>query len=339
MLEEATWHLYSLEPAAQSSQWLQLSEAQFRQASFLDQRLLANESVANQPFAVALEPLQTLIGCQPEPLANFIFHIGHCGSTLLSRALAASPSVLPIREPLSLRELAACQTLVRDDHWSLMLNLALAAHSRVFAPDQVSMIKATSTCNGMILPIMERSPLARSVLLYLPLESYLAGMLGKQTPALDLRGHAAARQQEWRYLTHQPIPLASDSEPSEVQLAVLSWLTCMTRLLQAQEQLPSRCLLLDFESFLAGPELALDNLIGFFGLTASREDILQAWPDISVGYSKQPDQPYSSFNRSRTLARGRTQRGEDISTGLAWARQLLPQYPVLQACAAFIDSN
>jgi len=340
LIKDATWHLYALEPATQTSLWLQLSEAQFRAASFLDQRLLASVEGSQPPVPYSL-PLEELTGLtlrNAGPHVHFIFHIGHCGSTLLSRALAATTEVLPIREPLSLRQLAARLPATANEEWARMLDLALAAHSRVFHPGQVSMIKATSTCNNLILPLMERAPLSRSLLLFLPLESYLAGMLGKQSPALDLRGHAASRLDDWRRITGVSLQIAEITEFSEVQLAVISWLSSMARLLQASEQLGDRCLLLDFEVFLAEPETVLTKLISFFELTKSSSEILQAWPDIAVGYSKSPDEPYSAFNRSRTLARGRMQRAADIHAGMSWAEQLLDQFPQFELCRVYFGS-
>jgi len=339
MLENAAWHLYALEPETQSSQWLQLSEAQFRAASFLDQRLLMpiGGHAAATPYSLPLEKLSELAIAQAVPQAHFIFHIGHCGSTLISRALAATTEVLPIREPLSFRQLAARLPATANEEWARMLDLALAAHSRVFRPEQVSMIKATSTCNNLILPLMQRTPRSRSLLLFVPLETYLAGMLGKLSPAQDLRGHAATRLVDWRRMTGTSLQIAEITEFSEVQLAVISWLSCMARLLQALEHNADRCLLLDFEAFLAEPENILTELISFFGLTESQSQILEAWPDISIGYSKKPDEPYSAFNRSRTLARGRTQRDADIRAGMTWAEQLLNQFPSFEPCRTHLE--
>lgn len=341
ILKDAAWHLYALNPASQASQWLHLSEEEFRAASFLDQRLLAFiTQAAPESRTLPLSNLQGWINDQPDPQsqpsAHFIFHIGHCGSTLISRALAASPAVLPLREPLTLRQLAAIQPNQYDERWSQQLQLALAAHSRVFHPGQVSMIKATSTCNALIKPLMELAPQAKSLLLYLPLESYLAGMLGKLTPALDLPGHAAARLEEWQIMTGKSLQLDEAKEFTEAQLAVLAWMTSMTRLLQARDQYPDRCLLLDFEIFLAEPVSNLERLIKFFDLIESSTEVLAAWPNISVGYSKQPDQPYSAFNRSKTLMRGRTQRAADIQAGLDWSKDLIRQYPAFQACEGFL---
>lgn len=335
-MKDAAWHLYALDPVNHGSQWLHLSEAQFRAASFLDQRLLAvGENQARVPYTMSLAQLQSLPHAPGQPKAHFIFHIGHCGSTLISRALAASTEVLPIREPLSLRQLAASLPSAANPEWEQMLDLALSAHSRSFRPGQVSMIKATSTCNNLILPLMGRAPPSRSLLLFLPLESYLAGMLGKQSPALDLRGHAAGRLEDWRRITGVSLQIAEISEFSEVQLAVISWLSCMALLLKALQAHPARCLMLDFETFLADPEKVLIKLISFFSLAESQTQILQAWPDIAVGYSKKPDEPYSAFNRNRTLARGRTQRAADIHAGMTWAEQLLQQFPQFEPCRAY----
>jgi hypothetical protein len=346
MLSDAAWHLYALEPALDpatqsgflASQWLHLSEAQFRQASFLDQRLLAAVTEQNAPPSrtVPLAQLQGLIDHQPNQQPQFIFHIGHCGSTLISRALAAGPAILPLREPLGLRQLAASQPDQHNEPWERSLQLVLAAHSRTFQPKQTSMIKATSTCNALIRPMLELAPHSKALLLYLPLESFLAGMLGKQVPALDLRGHANMRLAEWQRLTGRPLPLTQGEEFTEAQWAVLAWLTSMVRLVQAQELYSDRCLLLDFEKFLAAPASSLEHLIEFFSLNDSTTEILQAWPDISVGYSKQPEQPYSAFNRSKTLMRGRMQRGEEIQAGLDWAQEQIQPFPAFQACEGFL---
>jgi hypothetical protein len=333
---DAAWHLFSLDMVAASAQCLKLSEAEFHAASFLDQRLLVSRHTHTLPLA----EFQSLVGHPSNPTespsTNFIFHIGHCGSTLVSRALAANTAVLPLREPLGLRQLAAIPVQQRNESWAWTLRLVLAAHSRVFRPGQASMIKATSTCNSLIHPLMELAPQSKSLLLYLPLESYLAGLLGKQTPAIDLRGHAASRLQEWQTLTGNPLQQHEGEDFSEAQLAVLAWLTSMARLLQASARQPGRCYLLNFEKFLADPPGSLEHLIKFFHLDASRTEILTAWPDISVGYSKQPEHPYSAFNRARTLARGRQQRGDEISSGLQWAKKLIQQHAGFQSCQSYL---
>jgi len=325
---DAGWHLYQFDFTAGKSEWLPLSEAQFRNASFLDQRLL---TVAPSPFAVPLAALLSMTAFSAAAQANFIFHIGHCGSTLLSRALAATTNVLPVREPLALRQLSQLQGELPENEWMQYLQFALAAHGRPFHAGQTCMIKATSTCNSLIQPVAELLPRSRMLLLHVRLESFLAGMLGRQEPARDLQGHAATRLREWQTLTGQVLSQPAGNF-SESQLAALSWLTSMARLLQASGTNDRQFLLLDFEDFLAAPETGLERLIEFFQLQDSSQEILQAWPEISLAYSKQPEQPYSAFNRTRSLARGRSQRGKDIQLGLDWVRELIQQHPALETC-------
>ena len=224
-----------------------------------------------------------------------------------------------------------------QQQWQACLEIALAAHGRSFHAGQKCMIKATSTCNALIQPIARTIPDARMLLLYVPLENYLAGMLGKQTPAKDLQGHAALRLQEWQAITGEAFPLDTNAM-SEAQLAVLAWLTSMARLAHAGEAFSDRCLLLDFDLYLAEPEQGLEQLSSFFGLQDHYTDILRAWPEVSLGYSKQPDQPYSAFNRNRTLARGRTQRTAEIQAGLDWAHELLEQHAAFAACSQYFTS-
>jgi hypothetical protein len=338
LAQDASWHLYQFDPAQQASHWLKLSEEQYRDASFLDQRLL--QAQTGQPALASPEiiSLQGLEDAHDRPSirqTHFIFHIGHCGSTLLSRALAATANILPIREPLTLRQLASDLPVAENPMWSRMLQCALAAHSRSFHSGQLSMVKATSTCNALVRPILEQVPDARALLMYVPLESFLAGMLGKQSTPLDLRGHLNSRLHEWRRLAGSSFEQLSTNDLDDAQLTVLSWLTSMARLLQAQEAYPDRCRLLDFDQFLGAPEVGLEQLVDFFSLSDAQAEILQAWPEISTGYSKKPDEPYSAFNRNRTLSRGRMMRGDEIQSALQWAEQLARQHSAFSSCTKY----
>lgn len=311
---DAQWHFHDLDPEQRTANLLQLSEADYRQLSFLDQRA---EPFASAHAEVSLQDLEQALteAESASASAHFIFHHGHCGSTLLSRALAATNKVLPIREPLTLRRLAG------PVGPSNLLKLAVKAHSRSFHPGQVSVVKATSICNSLIQPILADNLNSRAIMIYVPLESFLAGMLGKQTPALDLQGHAAHRLAEWNRISGTPelIP----EHLSEAQLAVLAWLTSMNLMLNAAEAFPASTLLLNFEDLLAKPEASLSEGASLIGLEAQLDTILAAWPDISTGYSKKPDEPYSAFNRRKTLQRGRMLRSDEIQQGLRWAKKLI----------------
>ena len=91
------------------------------------------------------ELVSALRDAPPTPDPRFIFHIGHCGSTLLSRALDASLRTLPLREPLTLRRLAAQETERRAEllPWSLALvTIVFMVHANLRYLDQMPALYA-----------------------------------------------------------------------------------------------------------------------------------------------------------------------------------------------------
>src|SRR3546814_7025083 len=75
-----------------------LGEADYRAASFLDQRLLTDR--VGREWR-AWNALPDLGAAAPRP--DFIFHIGHVGSTLVSRLLAEVGDALPLRADAAAR--------------------------------------------------------------------------------------------------------------------------------------------------------------------------------------------------------------------------------------------
>jgi hypothetical protein len=82
-----------------------VNEPIYRHALFLDQRL--NDGTIQAFWIPLVRLLETgRNSTSPAQAAVYIFHIGHCGSTLISRLLGDRPDLLPLREPLVLRTLA-----------------------------------------------------------------------------------------------------------------------------------------------------------------------------------------------------------------------------------------
>lgn len=130
-----------LQPATDTAALLQLSRVDYEKASFLDTRL-DRRPVALPPFAELEAAAHGLpVAC------DYIFHIGHVGSTLLSRLLGTHPRVFSLREPLALRTFA--QAHADPAPWTnaeLARRMAvfLALYSRPWTADQRALVKATS---------------------------------------------------------------------------------------------------------------------------------------------------------------------------------------------------
>ena len=101
--DDARWLAQAYEPSSGLVRLVAMSELTYRAASFLDDRMLQSSVL------VETRPLAEIAAALPPAGrhdARWIFHIGHVGSTLLSRLLGELDGVLAVREPRILRDLA-----------------------------------------------------------------------------------------------------------------------------------------------------------------------------------------------------------------------------------------
>jgi hypothetical protein len=332
------WYLHKFDPTAERALLLHLDEATYRAASFLDERV---EPEASEGYWFALQQLLGLASITSRHGPCFVFHIGHCGSTLLSRALAMDPQLLPLREPLTLRTLAVRlrenTQAPLDQHgaWQLLNTLTLGALSRTFVPGQTPLVKATSTCNNLIRPLLTGQPQRRAVLMYQPLETSLANLLGKPEPSADLRGFLPQRLRDWQRLGAETIE--QPAQLSEAMMTAISWISSMADIASAAAELGQQVRLLNFDDLLDEPETTLGEVAPFLRPQADCNRIIEAWPEISSRYSKLPGTPYSAEHRQQRLQRARKVFDGEIRQALDWARQQIDITPAFSNLAPFLD--
>src|SRR5437016_5255485 len=134
---DATWLAQALDPAAGQVRLIAMNRESYRAASFLDDRML------QQPVDAQIVPWPDVEAAMADDLrhdARWIFHIGHAGSTLVSRLLGEIEGVLAIREPRLLRDLALSPPEVRHRYAAPVAKLM----SRTFAAGEIACVKATS---------------------------------------------------------------------------------------------------------------------------------------------------------------------------------------------------
>lgn len=341
ILASPLWHMFDYDMESQLFELMRIEEALYRSASFLDHR------VSHHNCPIVRYELKHMAELFPRLGENrsgigFIFHIGHCGSTLLSRALGVSRHNLPIREPLTLRKLSADRrvldtpmSFLQRDAWKWLLGTVLDSLARRFRPDQLNIVKATSTGNNLIEPILDESPASRAVLMYLPLESYIAGMLGTRSQGKDLYGQSRTRMSDWLEIEGAPELRLYDLKAPE--LAALSWLTSMNHMTRARDRFGGRTLMLDFEDLLDAPESRLAEVAAFFGLQDEATLIAGEFPAVSAAYSKRPELPYTPETRAQKLQRTRTEKAGEIEDGMVWARSMIGETPALAPCRGFVQ--
>lgn len=324
---DAAWFPHRLDLQSQTMSFVRLDEAALRAASFLDGRLAVS---GRDVLELPLDRLPSLPCCP-----DFIFHIGHCGSTLLSRLLDLSPGVLGLREPQLLRDLAASApttiAIQSADGWAAVFARSLGLFSRPHQPGQRIVVKATSTCNDLIAPVLALHAEARVVLLYMPLERYLATML---KPPHHGRDAMQAAPDRLRYLQAR----LGDDRLHQVPMTVaetiaLGWIAELARYEEIRSVAGERARVvpLDFEDLLGdlpGQLARLQNRLGLQGADPAAVDA------VMRAYSKQPEHAYSPADRLHDLQLARRMFGAEIARGIEWAENLIARHALLAPLGA-----
>lgn len=308
---------------------VELSAAEVSAASFLDQRVL------KQTTKGTWIPWQSIVdifkdASEGEP-AGFIFHVGHCGSTLLSRLLAFADNTQSLREPLPLRTLA--QDLANADDGRSFLD-GRARQERLHLLTKMwcrgarhTVIKATSVCTGLLSQLNSTAPGTKSVFIYNRPETHIATLLSGQNALLDLKGFAQLRLQRLQHICGLDIQL---NQLSIGQLAALSWLSETTSTVSALEKAPENVTQLEFESLLQDPAGTLTHVLNHLKIPASSEIIEKAVnSSVLQTYSKAPEHKYNAQTRAAILSDSRAKFQQEIRDALAWLEKLAGQSEII----------
>lgn len=346
LLTSPGWHLHRIDPVQRRVLFIQLGAEQFRQASFLDERV---ESQASAGYWYDAETILDTFDGTPDQPPAMIFHGGHVGSTLLSRVLAGASGALALREPLSLRFLA--DTARQQDlpwawldgrRWRLWSDVIRRALGRPFERGQPVLVKATSHCGNLAAPWLRHYPDWRGLGLYLRLPRYLATCLKTDRPRADLRGFAQARVQDHLHLTGDA--LAADPSNQDISLARLSddqllglsWLTTTAHLVNAADQAPQRLRLVDFEHWLQAPADSSADLLDHLHWSFESEVLSTRLARELQRYSKDPQQPYSPARRQQTLQATSTRHRDRIAAISDWVAGWTERAPVYAALKPYL---
>ncbi|MGB3472779.1 MAG: hypothetical protein WBA51_18330, partial [Erythrobacter sp.] len=313
-----------------------LSEADFRDASFLDQRLLqaqpGQQQRAMQWGDWSVIAPQTA-GARDD--ARFIFHIGHVGSTLIARLLGEAADTLALREPQLLRQFAEFAMLEGEAHspWppgrmAERLPLVRQWLSRTFRADQRALIKATSFVSDIAPELMGTT--RKAVFLKLSAQRYLQTILAGDASRQELAVFSPTRIQRLNARIGEPV--LKLWELDETKRAALGWACEMAALEAASNH---NVLWVDFDAFLAQPAAQLSQIAQHLGIALSDDQAQQlASGPMMQRYSKAPEHGYSPQLREDVLAKAASERGSDIRAALDWLEQAAKSHQVIAATLA-----
>jgi hypothetical protein len=272
---------------------------------------------------------------------DFIFHISHVGSTLLSRLLGLHHRFFSLREPAILRRLADPNQRLKNANVSEgnaandATDVFLRLWSRVFQPGQRAVIKATSFVSEIADELLDRVSDSRALLIYVAPETFLKALLDGAMS--DITGKAADRLNR---LTSRLGPnswRAEEMSPGES--VAQSWLCEMLALNSAALRFPARTYWLNFDRFLESPESGLASVLSHFGCSdsaaASRRIIAEP---VMHQYAKAPECRFDRQTREGLLIRSEQRHREEIRKGLTWLDQAASTFHPVRDLLHFVST-
>jgi hypothetical protein len=288
--------------------FLSMDRQSYHRSIFLDARAAP---VDPNPHRRDLLPLlDAASGLPPSPRLAWIFHIAHCGSTLLSRAIDLPGANLVLREPPPLRQLAIeSASSRRSARWSEKLALAHRLAARRFAEDEPAIVKANVPVNFILNELLELDPHAPAIFLHMALESYLLAIL-----------RDGAHRKWVDRVTDQLGPalfkrIGTLDARTTAERAAALWLA-QTLIFSDALEVQSSARGLDAETLFSEPSRIVDAALAHLGVAARpRESELG---EILSHYSKNPGQQFSEADRRERQANDRVRLAHEILEGRRW---------------------
>ena len=309
----------ALDPNAGMARLVEMDREAYRQASFLDDRMMAQPRSAHLVQWAVVEAAAGALGRHD---ARWIFHIGHVGSTLVSRMLGELPGVLALREPRSLRDVSFFPPDVRAPFTAALPRLM----SRTFATGETACVKATSMVSEIAAELVP--PGERALFLTASPGNYVASILAGENSLKEL--HALTDYRAQRMAAR--VRGLDEASSSDAHRAAAAWACEMTSLEAAAEPMADRSILwMDFDAFLESPQADLAKVASHFGFEASKADLTKIMSGpILKRYSKDMDHDYSPALRRELIAEADALNRSAIDSALAMLDRAADYSPLLK---------
>ena len=305
-----------------------MDRGDYRQESFLDDRMLAAKRASQ---LCNLDQMVAAAAKVTAPPAAWIFHIGHVGSTLISRLLGEMDGVLAIREPRALRDLMESSDQERPALASALSRLM----SRRGNDDRHVLVKATSFVSEMAPLLVE--PEAAAIFVHASPSSYISGILAGENSRRELESLHAIRVNR---LASRGIALGEFGQ-DDAHRAALAWACEMTSLEAAAESLTrSHMLWTDFDMMLGDVSGWLTIAADYLGISIEQDriDEIASGPLMSR-YSKALEYDYSPSLRAELLAEAMRDHLREINAAIAALRDASGLTPLLERALRRADGE
>jgi hypothetical protein len=320
IFRDARWLAQAFDPGSGLVRLIEMDRAAYRAASFLDDRLL------QAPVRASVLPMAELASATPVDArrdARWIFHIGHVGSTLIARLLGELDTVLAVREPRTLRDVAALPMAER----STLMPVLQALFSRTFDATETALVKTTSFASEIASELVPAGE--RALMLTTSPEAYIATILAGENSCRELPMVAAARAARMA----DRVPAFAVGRDDLPRLAAAAWACEATALEAAAAAMGDRMtMFMDFDRFLDDMAGSLRTLADFFGFAASDEalEAIVVGP-VPTRYSKAMEYDYGPSLREQLLQQAKDEHRQSLPGAIAMLDEAARDAPLLAA--------
>lgn len=301
------------------AQFVPMSRAAYARSLFLDRRI---EAEPGQPMLVPIAGLADPAAETPVSGIGWIFHIAHCGSTLLARALDRPGNTLVLREPVPLRELGVEAAHGVGPDWQERLRLSVTMLARRYPGEARVIVKANVPVNLIVDDLMAFDPAAPAIFLYYALDEYLAAILRSPVHrgwVERVTGNLEGGLARW---------CGGVTGLSVAERAAALWLAQIRIYADALARF-EHARSLDAEQLFNAPERSVGAAYAHFGVPIDQPalDALIAGP-LFTSYSKGPHIAFGNAERLARQAEMRAVLGEEIRTARALVEARLDDFPL-----------
>lgn len=312
--DDPNWLAHRFVPDTDGIQFRYVPRERRSSIPFLtDEYIGSGDSVIEVPR----EPLDEALGDGKAARLHFLFHSAFCSSTMLAHSLDRPGVSASLSEPVILNDLvgyrrrgappAAVERVART---------ALKLLARPFPAEQGMVIKPSNIVNPLIAPLLALVPSARAVLLYAPLEDFLASVAKK-----GLWCRIWVRELMRGYLNEGFGNLGFKPEDlflqTDLQIAAVGWLAQQQAFAALLQAYPGRLSSLTSTRLLVEPERTIAASFTHYGFQAEPEGMIAA-----VGRDSKTGEAFDPRRFEAQRAAVRAAHEDELQKVEEWARHV-----------------
>lgn len=317
IMADAQWLAHRYDPGHDAFQLRYVPRRRHAEVPFLTDEHLgeidplvvrAGEAIANAP--------------SPGPL-HFLFHSAFCCSTLLAAAFDVPGVAMGLKEPVVLNDIVGWRHRgASGPQVARVLDQSLNLLARPFARGESIIVKPSNLINPLIPAIMTMRSQARALLLYAPLNAYLAsiarkGMWGR----LWVRDAFVKLAREGMMA---PIGVSPDDffGLTDIQVAAMGWLAQQHQFARLVHQFGDRVATLDSDTLMDLPSDAMTALARLYGAPLDAGKIRAIVDGPVFARDSKTGAVFDRGQRAHDAQRGIDLYREEVEKVGTWARVL-----------------